>query len=66
MTFTMGVTIVNNTENSNNANIYWAPTTRHCAKDLKPSIPLDPDNTRLRYLPSFPHFTDAETDMESS
>ena len=58
--------MVSNTENSNNTNIYWAPPTRRSPRDLKSSNPSDPDNTRLRYLPSFSHFTDAERDMDSS
>ena len=47
-----GPNLVSNTEN-NTANIYWAPPARYSPKDLKPSIPLDPDNTHMRYPPSF-------------
>lgn len=66
MTLTMALTKVSNTENNNDTKISWAPTTRNRAKDLEPATPLDIDNTHLRYLPSFPHLTGAETDAESS
>lgn len=65
MTLIMGLTIISNIEN-NDINIYWAPTPRHHAEDLKPTIPLDPDNTHSEISSPFPHFTDTEADAENS
>lgn len=56
----------NNTENNNDTNVYWAPTTRYHAKDPKPSITSDADSTHLKHLPSLPPFTDVLTDVENS